>query len=105
MRFIETPVFTRALIDLLPDDEYRALQLALMLRPGAGDLIPGSGGLRKLRWSVAGKGKRGGTRLIYYWQLGGDIIYMLFIYTKNRQEDITPAQLKTLSKLVKEYLK
>ncbi len=105
MRFIETPVFTRALIDLLPDDEYRALQLALMLRPGAGDLIPGSGGLRKLRWSVAGKGKRGGTRLIYYWQLGSDLIYIRIIYTINRQEDITPAQLKTLSKLVKEYLK
>jgi putative transcriptional regulator len=61
MRFVETPVFTRALLNLLSDDEYRSLQLALMLRPDAGDLIPGSGGLRKFRWSLAGKGKRGGT--------------------------------------------
>ena len=105
MRFVETPVFTRALLSLLSDDEYRSLQLALMLRPDAGDLIPGSGGLRKFRWSLSGKGKRGGTRLIYYWRRGGEVIYMLFIYAKNRQEDLTPEQLKTLRKLVKENLK
>ena len=98
MRFVETAVFTRALMSLLSDDEYRSLQLALMLRPEAGDLIPGSGGLRKLRWSLSGKGKRGGTRLIYYWQLGSEIIYMLFIYAKSRQGDLTPEQLKTLSR-------
>ncbi len=105
MRFVETAVCTRALLNLLSDDEYRALQLTLMLRPDAGDLMPRSGGLRKFRWSLSGRGKRGGARLIYYWQLGGDIIYMLFIYAKNRQEDLTPEQLKTLSKLVKENLK
>ena len=105
MRFVETPVFTRALLDLLSDDEYRSLQLALMLRPDAGDLIPGSGGLRKFRWSLSGKGKRGGTRLIYYWQRGGEVIYMLYIYAKSRQVDLTREQMKTLSKLVKENLK
>jgi len=105
MRFVETAVFTRALLNLLSDDEYSSLQLALMLRPDAGDLIPGSGGLRKLRWSLSGKGKRGGTRLIYYWQRGGEVIYMLYIYAKSRQDDLTREQLRTLSKLVKENLK
>ena len=105
MRFVETPAFTRAVLSLLPDNEYRSLQLALMLRPDAGDLIPGSGGLRKFRWSLPGKGKRGGARVIYYWQRGGEVIYMLFIYSKSRQEDLTREQLRTLSKLVKENLK
>ena len=105
MRFVESAVFTRALLNLLSDDEYSSLQLALMLRPDAGDLIPGSGGLRKLRWSLSGKGKRGGTRLIYYWQRGGEVIYMLFIYAKSRQDGLTREQLRTLSKLVKENLK
>ena len=105
MRFVETPVFTRAVLSLLPDNEYRSLQLALMLRPDAGDLIPGSGGLRKFRWSLPGKGKRGGARVIYYWQRGSEVIYMLFIYAKSRQEDLTREQLRTLSKLVKENLK
>jgi hypothetical protein len=66
VRFIETPIFTRAIVRLLADDEYRSLQLALLLRPESGRLIPGGGGLRKMRWSLKGKGKRGGCRIIYY---------------------------------------
>jgi hypothetical protein len=64
MRFIETPIFTRAVDDLLDDEQYRSLQLALLLRPESGALIPGMGGLRKIRWSLKGKGKRGGCRII-----------------------------------------
>ena len=60
MVFVETPIFTKLARNLLPDDDYRVLQQALVLRPEAGDIIPGSGGLRKIRWNVAGKGKRGG---------------------------------------------
>ena len=105
MRFIETPVFTRELQGLLSDDDYRSLQLALLLRPDAGALIPSGGGLRKLRWSLPGKGKRGGARVIYYWQREEDVIYMLFVYSKSRQEDLSQEQLRILRKLVKENLK
>ena len=105
MLFIETSVFTRQLRELLPDDEYRNLQLALLLRPEAGPIIPGGGGLRKIRWGLPGKGKRGGVRMIYYWDKARDCIYMLLIYPKNRQENLTPDQLRTLRKLVQENLK
>jgi hypothetical protein len=91
MRFVETPVFTKDILDLMPDDDYRAMQLALVLRPEAGALIRGSGGLRKVRWTLPGKGKRGGVLAIYYW--------------KNRQEDLTPRQLTILRKLVQEEFK
>jgi hypothetical protein len=64
MRFIETSIFTEELQHLLEDEEYRALQLALLFRPEQGVLIPGSGGLRKIRWSQKGKGKRAGCRVI-----------------------------------------
>jgi hypothetical protein len=66
MRFIETPVFTRVVVELLGDEQYCSLQLALFLRPGLGPVIRGSGGLRKLRWSRPGAGKRGGLRVIYF---------------------------------------
>jgi hypothetical protein len=103
MEFIETPIFTREIRRLLSDDEYRRMQIALLLRPDMGDLIQGSGGLRKLRWRIAGQGKRGGLRVIYYWVVP-DCIYMLLPYQKTTQEDLTPSQLRTLRKLVKEWL-
>ena len=66
MLFIETSIFTREIKRLLPDESYRMLQTALMFRPDAGDLIPGSGGLRKIRWNLPRQGKRGALRVIYY---------------------------------------
>jgi len=104
MRFVETPVFTREILRLLRDDDYRSLQFALLFRPDAGAIISGSGGLRKLRWSLPGRGKRGGMRVIYYWRKAEEVIYLLFVYPKNRQEDLTPQQLKILRNLVKENL-
>ena len=101
MRFVETPVFTTAIRQLLPDEQYRQLQLALLFRPEQGAVIPGSGGLRKLRWAVPGRGKRGGIRLIYYWIPAEETFLMLFAYPKNVQDDLTAAQLKTLRRLVK----
>ena len=105
MLFIETPIFTKLVTDLIPDDEYRKIQLALVLRPEAGKIIPGSGGLRKIRWKSSGSGKRGGLRLIYFWDVQEDRIYMLLLYKKSKQEDLTQSQLKILRNLVKEFLK
>jgi mRNA-degrading endonuclease RelE of RelBE toxin-antitoxin system len=104
MILIETPVFTKEIGRLLPDDLYREFQAALVKRPDAGDLITGSGGLRKIRWSVPGRGKRGGMRVIYYWWVP-DTIFLLYPFKKNEVEDLTKDQVKELSKLVKEWLK
>ncbi len=104
MLFIETPVFTKLVTDLIPDDEYRKIQLALVLRPEAGKIIPASGGIRKIRWRIHGSGKRGGLRIIYYWDVPDDTIFMLLIYQKSKQEDLTPNQLKILRNLVKEFI-
>jgi len=105
MLFVETRVFTRELQSFMSDDDYRALQSALVLRPEAGAIVPGGGGLRKLRWGFAGTGKRGGLRVIYYWHNTEECIYMLLIYRKSRQEDLTQEQLRILRKHVKENLK
>ena len=103
MVFIETSIFTKEIQHLISDDNYRMLQSALMLRPDAGKLIRGSGGLRKIRWNLPGIGKRGALRIIYYWN-PPDTIFMLFPYRKTEQEDLTSDQLKLLHKLVKEFL-
>ena len=71
MRFVETPIFTAAIRRHLDDEQYRRLQIALMLRPEQGPVIKRSGGLRKVRWATAGAGKRGGLRVIYYWARAG----------------------------------
>ena len=100
--FLETPPFTRRIRDLISDEEYRTLQLALGLRPDQGVVIPGTGGIRKLRWSLEGRGKRSGIRIIYYWHRPTQRIYMLLAYPKSEQDDLTAAQARILSRLVKE---
>lgn len=102
MLIIETSIFTRQVLNLLSEEEYRQLQLALVTRPDLGDLIPGSGGLRKVRWSLAGRGKRGGVRTIYYWAVRKDQILMLLMYAKNEQENLTNDQLKVLRRIIEE---
>ena len=102
MLFVETPVFTGLVQKNLTDEDYQALQTTLLLRPEQGALMSGSGGLRKLRWGRAGKGKRGGLRVIYFWHKSGDVCFMLFLYGKNEQGDLTATQTKALSRLVRE---
>lgn len=102
MYFVETPVFTRRIVHLLSDEEYRQLQLYLAERPDAGKVIPGSGGLRKLRWGVGQTGKRGGIRLIYYWVVHRDMILFLFAFRKNERSDLTPEQLHILRRIIEE---
>ena len=96
VEFIETPTFTRLIGKLMDDDEYAKLQLALARRPDWGKVIPGGGGLRKVRWAGSGRGKRGGLRLIYYWWVAKDRISLLLVYPKNEMDDLTADQLKLL---------
>ena len=105
MKFIETPIFTNDIDSFIPAESYRSLQQALFLRPDAGALIPGSAGLRKLLWAEPGKGKRGGLRIIYYWDVPETTIYLLFVYRKSRQENPTAQQVNVLNQLIREYLK
>jgi hypothetical protein len=102
MEIIETSVFTRQVKELLSDDEYRLLQIALVQHPESGDLIPQSGGIRKKRWSMGGRGKRGGARVIYYWAVTKDQLLMLMIYAKNEKDDLSTDQLKLIRRIVEE---
>lgn len=100
MVVIETTFFTRQIQRLLSDEEYRQLQADLVNHPDKGEIIQGSGGLRKTRWSAQGRGKRGGIRVIYYWVVKQDRILMLMAYAKNEQENLTPEQVKILRQIV-----
>jgi hypothetical protein len=98
MEFLEAPAFTRYLPQYLNDEQYRTLQHALAITPEIGDLMPGTGGFRKLRWADArrGKGRRGGLRIVYYWFDGRDQIWLMTIYDKNEASDLTTEQKKSL---------
>jgi mRNA-degrading endonuclease RelE of RelBE toxin-antitoxin system len=100
LTFVETKLFTRLVHEYLTDDEYSALQQALIAEPEAGDIIRGSGGVRKLRWNVAGRGKRGGIRVIYYLQSRQGQVWMLTMYAKNVAENIPAHVLKKIKEEV-----
>jgi hypothetical protein len=104
MRFLETPIFTEVVEGLLDHDSYHSLQSSLILRPEAGVVIPRSGGLRKLRWGLPGQGKRGGCRIIDFWDEASETFFMLYAYRKSRQEELTTDQLRFLGRLVQEEL-
>jgi hypothetical protein len=103
MEFIETSVFTKALHQLLSDDEYRVLQNQLLLNPLIGDAIRGGGGIRKVRFGIEGRGKSGGVRVIYFWLSEHEEIYMLLIYPKSKKDDLSADEVATLRALVKTF--
>jgi mRNA-degrading endonuclease RelE of RelBE toxin-antitoxin system len=94
--FIETKLFSRLIAKYLSDEEYALLQNTLIANPESGSLVVGSGGLRKLRWSVPGRGKRGGVRVVYYAKVREGVIWMLTIYAKNVAENIPASVLRKI---------
>lgn len=105
--FFETTSFTATVGDYLTDDEYRQLQAEMQANPTAGDVMPRTGGFRKLRWqdSRRGKGKRGGLRVIYYWLLDNDQFWMFSIYDKDEVTKLTSDQEKALKAAIDAELK
>ena len=104
LEFLETHAFTRQIVALMSDSDYAALQGALIVDPEAGDLIQGTGGLRKIRWQEPkrAKGKRGGTRIIYYWYEPRTVIYMVLAYSKGERDDLSAREKRFLRQLVAE---
>jgi mRNA-degrading endonuclease RelE of RelBE toxin-antitoxin system len=103
MVFIETPGFSEIRINYWDDEEYRLFQTFLTLIPAAGEVIRGTGGLRKIRWGTQGRGKRGGVRVIYYWLGGKSRFYLMTMYAKNEVADLTPAQCRSLKGILQEW--
>ena len=102
MEFIETPTFTRSVLELLSDDEYSDLQFVLADNPERGDILKGGGGIRKLRYALSGRGKSGGVRVICYWLRTDGQIYMLLIYPKSKKDSLTDRETALLRDYVKD---
>lgn len=100
MQLLEATAFTKRVDRLLDRDSYRLLQLRLAADPESGRLIPGTGGLRKMRWKAPGRGKRGGVRVIYYWSAGDDTILLLMLFAKNERTRLTNEQKAALRAIV-----
>lgn len=100
MVFIETSTFTKLLPNYLSDEEYQGLQIYLMQKPDAGDIVKGSGGVRKVRWASEGKGKSSGVRAIYYWKKPDHEIWMLTLYSKSEQSTIPGHILKQIAEAI-----
>ena len=101
MEFIETPVFTKWIAEMVTDDSYRILQSVLIKQPESGKIIKGCNGIRKIRWKIGNKGKRSGVRIIYFYKVVDEQIFMLFAYSKKEQKDLTGLQRKILADYIK----
>ena len=107
MEFIEAPAFTRSAPNYFGEDEYRALQYHLAANPTLGDVMPGTGGFRKLRWKdpQRSKGRRGGLRILYYYFPGEQQIWLMTIYAKHEAADLTPQEKKALKRAIENELR
>lgn len=94
--FIEQPMFTRLLLELVDDDSYRKFQNELAANPEKGPVVKGSGGLRKARLALPGRGKSGGARILYLWFPRHETIVFYFVYTKGEMENVPAAQMKAI---------
>ena len=103
MIFIETPIFTRRAKELMDDDAHIVLQKVLVLNPSMGDVIEGTGGIRKIRVAAKGHGKRGGARVIYYHFISDAVIALLMIYPKNEQQDLTTDERRALKAVIEHW--
>lgn len=104
MIFVETPTFTKRILDLVSDDDYAELQKYLSETPEAGDIVEGTGGLRKVRMAT-NKGKSSGARIIYYYFKSDSQIAMVFVFAKNEQSNLTATQKKALKSVIKKWSK
>lgn len=102
MILIETSVFTRLVTKTLSDEDYGTLQQWLVDNPDAGDLVRGGAGMRKVRWALPGGGKSGGIRVLYYWRVSAEQIYLLFLFAKGERSDLTSEQVRELARYVRE---
>jgi len=101
MEFIETSLFTRLIYNYLDEEEFLGLQVYLLRHPDSGKIVPGSGGVRKIRWAIKGKGKSGGIRVIYYWKVSDNEIWLLTVYGKSERESIPAHILKQIAEEIK----
>jgi len=101
MEFIETSLFTSLIYNYLSEDEYLGLQVHLLNHPESGTIIRGSGGVRKIRWSTKGRGKSGGIRVIYYWKVRENEVWLLTVYAKSEQDTIPGHMLKKIAEEIK----
>jgi len=104
--FVELPAFARHRAEHIDDDAFRSLQVALLQNPEAGDVIEGTGGLRKVRHADVrrGKGKRGGIRIIYFWWRVGGQFWLFTLYGKDTRDDLTPRERAALKDMLKAEL-
>ena len=100
MQVFATRTYRRAIRKLLTERAREDMEASIVAAPGAAPVIRGTGGIRKLRWAGSGRGKRGGIRAIYFYLSGPEEIYLLTAYAKSDRDDLTPADVKALSRLV-----